>query len=471
VENRQLQENSVIRLLHHNLVEFEVNTKIMSVIQLELVSSDVVQRLGHPVRLRFGDPVVQPSSDEDTADNFHGGTRDADQDEALHGADQDEATDDADYVQSGEDIGISLGDITTFSELRETITTFAASNNFLVNVHSDSAQKYKGRTRIRFLCKASGRQRKQKTDDATEQRRRKRDSLRTNCLWHITGYVPVTPALPDSPIEVTSMKLQHNCKPCIEKVVEIAQRSTSSGKIPMDILASMHALVRYGVDTRRIRMFIIDNKLDLRTDAKSIANLRLLVGRSFKDGKLQQCTVLSLQRPIESLCKKDEITSLFADLLKREIPETNRIRNALDVARHRIEGFDYRIRVGNDNELLSCIWQTGRMRARLRMYGQLLHLDGKAKANVEEWPLYLPTIIDGEGKLRRVAVAVSYVEDGNALSFILCALRSLTPGWTTAPTIQKDSKIGPEFILKEIPLANVQVYTFFCFTYSQSDQY
>ena len=74
MENRQLQENSVIRLLHHNLVEFEVNTKIMSVIQLELVSSDVVQRLGHPVRLRFGDPVVQPSSDEDTADNFHGGT-------------------------------------------------------------------------------------------------------------------------------------------------------------------------------------------------------------------------------------------------------------------------------------------------------------------------------------------------------------------------------------------------------------
>ncbi len=68
VENRQLQENLVIRLLHHNLVEFEANTKIMSVVQLELVRSDVVQRLGRPVRLRFGDPVVQPFPDEDTAD-------------------------------------------------------------------------------------------------------------------------------------------------------------------------------------------------------------------------------------------------------------------------------------------------------------------------------------------------------------------------------------------------------------------
>ena len=120
------------------------------------------------------------------------------------------------------------------------------------------------------------------------------------------------------------------------------------------------------------------------------------------------------------------------------------------------------IRVGNDNELLSCIWQTGRMRARLRMYGQIVHLDGKAKANVEEWPLYLPTVIDGEGKLRRVAVAVSYVEDGNAVSFILCSLRSLTPGWTTSPTIQMDSKIGAEIILNDFPLANVQVHRLHC---------
>ena len=150
---------------------------------------------------------------------------------------------------------------------------------------------------------------------------------------------------------------------------------------------------------------------------------------------------------------------MFAELLSREIPEVNRIRNALEVARHRIEGFDYRIRVGQDNELLSCIWQTGRMRARLRMYGQIVHLDGKAKANVEEWPIYLPTVIDGDGKLRRVAVALSYVEDGNAASFILRALRSLTPGWTAAPTIQMDSKIGPEVILNDFPMAHVQVCT------------
>ena len=455
---------------------------MMSVIQLQLIRSDVVQRIGDPVRLRFGDSVFQPAPDKDMADNVDEGTSKADQDEGLDDAsniqnevtsdaDQDEALDDdtsfegrndVENVPTGEDIGIEVGDIATFTQLRETITTFAASNQFLTNVRQDTTPKYNGKTRIRFACKAAGKQRSRKHDEVTEKRRRNRDSLRTNCPWHITGYADVTPPLPESPITVTSMKLQHNCKPSNEKVTELTQRSTSPGKIPMDILASMHALVRYGVDTRRFRMFIIDNKLDLRTDAKSIANLKLLVGRSFKDDKINQCTVRSLQRPIESLCQQDEITSLFADLLNREIPESNRIRNALEVARHRIEGFDYRIRVGDDNELLSCTWQTGRMRARLRMYGQIVHLDGKAKANVEEWPLYLPTVIDCEGKLRRVAVAVSYVEDGNAVSFILCSLRSLTPGWTTSPTIQMDSKIGPEIILNDFPLANVQVYTLYC---------
>ena len=69
------------------------------------------------------------------------------------------------------------------------------------------------------------------------------------------------------------------------------------------------------------------------------------------------------------------------------------------------------------------------MRARLRMYGGLLYLDAKAKANVEEWPIYFPTVLDPEGKARRVGVAVSYVEDGPATQFILQQLRDLCPDW------------------------------------------
>jgi hypothetical protein len=219
--------------------------------------------------------------------------------------------------------GIEVGDITTFSQLSETTTTFAASNKVLTNVRKDSAPKYKGKTRIRFACKAAGKQRSRKHDEATEKRRRNRDSLRTNCPWHITGYADVTPPLPESPITVTAMKLQHNCKPSSERLLKSFKEVLLQAKFQwIHLLACMC----------RFRMFIIDNKLDLRTDAKSIANLKLLVGRSFKDDKIHQCTVWSLQRPIESLCKQDEITFLFADLLNREIPESNRIRNVSKVS-------------------------------------------------------------------------------------------------------------------------------------------
>jgi hypothetical protein len=63
------------------------------------------------------------------------------------------------------------------------------------------------------------------------------------------------------------------------------------------------------------------------------------------------------------------------------------------------------------------------------------------QANVEEWSLFLPTI-DSEGKLRQFAVAVSYIEDGDSVSFILESLATMTPGWTDSPTIETDSKLS-----------------------------
>jgi hypothetical protein len=63
------------------------------------------------------------------------------------------------------------------------------------------------------------------------------------------------------------------------------------------------------------------------------------------------------------------------------------------------------------------------------MYGGLVYLDGKAKTNVEEWPIFFPTILDCNGCAHRVGVAVSYVEDGPTTKFVLEQLRSLCPDW------------------------------------------
>jgi hypothetical protein len=136
--------------------------------------------------------------------------------------------------------------------------------------------------------------------------------------------------------------------------------------------------------------------------------------------KLHKHTSTSLQTDIiTSICKVDEITDVFAELQRIEQPEGLRIRHALEFTRLKIKGFDYRLRVGEDGELLSCIWMTARMRARLRLYGGLIYFDGKAKANIEEWPIFFPTILDCNCKAHRVAIAASYVEDGATCQFVI----------------------------------------------------
>ncbi len=78
---------------------------MMSVIQLQLIRSDVVQRIGDPVRLSFGDSVFQPAPDKDMADNVDEVTSDADQDEGLDDAGniQNEVTSDADQDEALDD--------------------------------------------------------------------------------------------------------------------------------------------------------------------------------------------------------------------------------------------------------------------------------------------------------------------------------------------------------------------------------
>jgi hypothetical protein len=175
-------------------------------------------------------------------------------------------------------------------------------------------------------------------------------------------------------------------------------------------------------------MFIINEGLDLKTDAQSIVNLKLLLLRTGGlPHKLHQQTIAALEQDVTSVCKENEITKVFTELQRIEQPEGRKIRNSLEYTRSNIPGFDYRVRVGEDGELLSCIWQTARMRTRLRLYGGLLYLDGKAKANVEEWPIFFPTILDCNECAHRVGVAVSYVEDDPTTKFVLEQLQSLCP--------------------------------------------
>jgi hypothetical protein len=339
--------------------------------------------------------------------------------------------------------GIAVGDFINLQAFKAKIEEYAEVGHFKINFETDAAKKYKGKTLLLCRCSSAGLSRtmrkknrcKNITDNDEEDifqtqfsLARHRKSLKTACLWRIIAWADTKPLCPDTVLSGTKMSAVHNCNPSEELRAEALHRTTTSNKIPLHVLQQMHSLVRYGVDTKR-RMFIINENLNLPTDAQSIVNLKLLILRAGAKEQLGNRTVESLQTQVTPIWKQDDITTVFAELSRIEKPDGPRVRNALEYTRLQISGFDYRVRVGPDGELLSCLWQTGRMRARFRMYGDLLYLDAKAKANVEEWPIYFPIVLDCEGKARRVGVAVSYVEDGPMTQFILQQLRVLCPEW------------------------------------------
>ena len=232
-EDGTLCKYLIIHVVHYLVVDLsktnKMGKKMLSVIQLE-PHHLVLQRIGNPVRLRFGDsgvllgPATGPKDNVeiDEADNV-----DIDEEANVDIGLEDNVDIGEEYnVDVGEHMVVDVGDMLTYSTLKEKVFKVAASQNFLVNLRVDSAKQFKGKSRIRFNCKQSGKARVKK-DTSTTTTQRNRASLRTNCPWHITGYAPVTPVTGESMIHITSITSQHNCKPCFEKAAEITQRSTS----------------------------------------------------------------------------------------------------------------------------------------------------------------------------------------------------------------------------------------------------
>ena len=478
-------KNSVILVKGYDVRKNNAKGSItITLHDIEVLQGSVSERIGKPKRLRYVDEGMENVNDSEdaynlfwslttpSADNYEGKS-DSDIDELSEHGSRDlltpasmtyatctttKASEHNDDITEGHDnvsmtggenedasfADIAVGDFINLQALKAKLEEYAEVGHFKINFETDAAAKYKGKTRILCRCSSAGLSRTMRNNNRCKnisdndeedifQKQfslsRNRKSLKTACPWRIIAWADTKPLCPDTVLSVTKINAVHNCNPSEELRAEALLRTTASNKIPSHVLEQMHSLVRYGVDTKRLRMFIINENLNLPTNAQSIVNLKLLILRAGAKEQLGNRTVESLRTQVTSIWKKDEITTVFSELLRLEKPDGPRVRNALEYTRSQIPGFDYRVRVGPDGELLSCLWQTGRMRARLRMYGDLLYLDAKAKANVEEWPIYFPTVLDCEGKARRVGVAVSYVEDGPTTQFILQQLRMLCPEW------------------------------------------
>ncbi len=173
-----------------------------------------------------------------------------------------------------------------YADLKEETTCVAEDGNFKVIYETDGAKKYNGRTRIVCKCSASGHPKKRKTNEDDESmdtfgtlftKQRRRVSLRIGCPWIVVAWANTKPLSDDTLLTISKVNNVHTCKPSVELLEEVRERTTESKHLPRRTLESLHTLVRYGADTKRIRLFLINERLNLKTDAQSFVNLKLLM--------------------------------------------------------------------------------------------------------------------------------------------------------------------------------------------------
>jgi hypothetical protein len=261
---------------------------------------------------------------------------------------------------------------------------------------------------------------------------------------------------------VLSSSFDHTngCTPGDAQERVLGRVSTSGCKVPVHVLAEMASAMRMHPDTRQIRLLLASHKIKLPADdAQSICNLKLAVARKVAKGE-----IITQDLDLDDDRFHDDLGALFQAEFQRNVEEqtAGEIVSLLEHLRTEIEGFDYRVQAEQQGEKLvarSVIWQTARMRARLRMYGQALFFDGKDKANEERWPIFLHTVVTPNKKIGRGAVGLSLEEDGVALRFMLESMKSMTPGWTDAPTIFMDGKLSERDVLEVFPPGHAMICT------------
>jgi hypothetical protein len=118
-----------------------------------------------------------------------------------------------------------------YADLRAKVSGFADDGRFKVNYETDSAKKYKGRTRLLCKCSAAGharsKRKRQQNDDAdvdtlrssrlvSKARLRRRVSLKTGCPWRIVAWSNTKPLSDDTLMTVSVIHNVHNCNSCAE---------------------------------------------------------------------------------------------------------------------------------------------------------------------------------------------------------------------------------------------------------------
>ena len=127
-------------------------------------------------------------------------------------------------------------------------------------------------------------------------------------------------------------------------------------------------------------------------------------------------------------------------------------------------GFDYNVDVNADGRLSQVVWVTPRCKERLDKFGDVLWIDATFLHTESGFCAFLPSVIDGNRKLHRVAYSLATIERDHAIQFLLASIQQFSPSWSGPVTIFKDAKCSAEAVRQAFPLdRRHQVFVHICF--------
>lgn len=151
-------------------------------------------------------------------------------------------------------------------------------------------------------------------------------------------------------------------------------------------------------------------------------NLRV---RAWREGP-RLCAAEGADRDLPPSALRFIVESVVQDELQEH---GFRLTSVLRLLRSLDPAFNYVVSLSSDGTVCAVMWMTSEGLERLRLYGDVVLLDATWGTNELRWPLFPICVLNEEGKVRTVAIAITCHEQSVAHAWVLRALRALGVGW------------------------------------------
>lgn len=126
----------------------------------------------------------------------------------------------------------------------------------------------------------------------------------------------------------------------------------------------------------------------------------------------------------------------------------NELQKLLD-SMLKIPGARVQVLRDENNELVCIYFQDSRMAEVFDKYPELLLFDATYKMNNREMPLFVQSVVDGNGATEIVSIGICRSESKVVVEFILDTFKSLNPSWTKVKCVIGDKDFADRMVYTE----------------------